>query len=376
MTRMRLIRVVALVLVLLGSSCTAAFSTGRWRSRSPTTIWMGADADAPRIPLKQSAAAKMALKIGLNIAPKESTKKSECKNRKGGRSHAVPVISWGSGMERFFWGESFSESIPSKEKRSTTNMTMHQIHNKESFPLVLLSGALSAESLAWGLSLTADGTSVVSDAEEIEQHELLAGGKVRALRRSLVSQLDPKGELLDGILSDLPEVLVGEHGGDSEGMQDHPYEDGSVVYYRRTEGDFYDEHHDSHSPGEIPRDRQRAYTILIYLRTPPGPPSVGGTEFTRLTLIDDNKNVACATASRKDGRGLVVKPSAGDALIWPNFDRDGNPHKDSVHRALPITTLPKARKGSRGSAAQIGKTDEDGIDKVVVNLWFEGFTKS
>jgi hypothetical protein len=159
-------------------------------------------------------------------------------------------------------------------------------------------------------------------------------------------------------------------------MQDHPYEDGSVVYYRRTEGDFYDEHHDSYSPGETPRDRQRAYTILVYLRTPPGPPSVGGTEFTRLTFSDDIENVACA-ASRKDGtRGLIVKPSAGDALVWPNFDRDGNPYKDSVHRALPITTLPAARKKSKGSVAQIGKTEEDGIGKVVVNLWFEGSTKS
>ncbi len=71
-----------------------------------------------------------------------------------------------------------------------------------------------------------------------------------------------------------------------------------------------------------------------------------------------------------------MKPRAGDALIRPNFDRDGNPYEDSVHRALPVATLPTARKKSRGSTAQIGKTEDDGIDKVVVNLWFEGFTKS
>jgi hypothetical protein len=309
---------------------------------------MGADADAaaPRTstgrPRKQSAAAEMALKIGLNVAPKDGTDKSdlnEGKKKKGERKvkHAAPVISWGSGMERFFWGEHehFSEAIiitPSRghstrtrtRTRSSTNkMTMHQISNKESFPLVLLRGALSADSLARALSLTADGNSVVSDVEEIEQHELLAGGKVRALRRSLVSQLDPKGELLEKILSNLPVALIGEEL--SEDVHHHPYEDGSVVYYRRTEGDFYDEHHDSYSPDEIPRDRQRAYTILIYLRTPPGPPSEGGTEFTRLTLSDDNENVATCAASRKDGtRGLIVKPSAGDALVWPNFDRDGN----------------------------------------------------
>jgi hypothetical protein len=377
---MCLVRVAAVVLTLVGSSSTVAFSTESFHSRSPGRIWMGADADAPtpRRSLKQSAATEMALKIGLNIAPKGSTNKndmSEGKKKNGGKN-AVPLISWGSGMDRFFWGES-SEALPSGGLRSTTKMTMHQINNKESFPLVLLRGALSSESLALALSLTADGNSVVSDAEEIEQHERLVGGRVRALRRSLVSQLDQQGELLDAILSNLPVTLVGGgHGGrDSEDIRDHPYEDGSVVYYRRTEGDFYDEHHDSYSPGETPRDRQRAYTILIYLRTPPGPPSVGGTEFTRLTLTDDNENVACA-ASRKDGRGLLVKPSAGDALVWPNFDRDGNPYKDSVHRALPVSDLPTAHKESRGSAAQIDSMEEDGIDKVVVNLWFEGSTKA
>lgn len=383
MTMMRPVRVVALVLALMGSSSTVAFSTESLHSRSPSRIWMGADADAPRRPLKQFSAAEIALKIGLKVAPKDSADTNglnEGKKKNGGRrnSRAVPVISWGSGMERFFWGEC-SEAIPSSGGRcSTTKMTIHQIYNKESFPLVLLRGALSAESLAWALSLTADGNSVVSDAEEIEQHELLVDGRVRALRRSLVSQLEPKGELLDGILSNLPVALVGEHGGggDSEDTRDHPYEDGSVVYYRRTEGDFYDEHHDSYSPGETPRDRQRAYTILIYLRTPPGPPSVGGTEFTRLTLTDDNENLECA-ASKKDGtRGLIVKPSAGDALVWPNFDRDGNPYKDSVHRALPVAALSATRKGSRGSAAEKINTEEDGIDKVVVNLWFEGSAKA
>jgi hypothetical protein len=115
----------------------------------------------------------------------------------------------------------------------------------------------------------------------MEQHELI-GGRVSTLRRSLVSQLDPKEELLDGILSNLPAELIGGHEGNVDGLRHyHPYEDGSDVYYRKAEGDFCDEHHDSFSPGETPpRDRHRAYTILIDLRTPPGPPSIGGTEFT------------------------------------------------------------------------------------------------
>jgi hypothetical protein len=85
--------------------------------------------------------------------------------------------------------------------------------------------------------------------------------------------------------------------------------------------------------------------------------------------------VGCAER-RKDGRGLLVKPSAGDALVWPNFDRDGKPYKDSLHRALPVAALPTAREEASGSAIQVGNTEEDGIGKVVVNLWFEGSTKS
>jgi hypothetical protein len=352
------LRVTALGLILLVGGAVGAFSSTErcFHSRRSSRIWMGAAR-------KQSAASEMALKIGLNIAPKGSTNKNDMGKKKKGHKatavkdqHVVPVISWGSAMERFFWGEKSSDATPSPGGSTT----MHQINNKESFPLILLRGALSAESLASALSLTAD-----DDAEEIEQHELLVGGKVRALRRSLVSQLDPNGELLDEFLSNLPVALGEDH---------HPYEDGSVVYYRTQEGDFYDEHHDSFCSGETPRDRQRAYTILIYLRTPPGPPSVGGTEFTRLTSLtddDDTENVAwCAVESRKDGRGLLVKPSTGDALVWPNFDRDGNPYMDSVHRALPVAALTTtARKKSSGS-------EEDGIGKVVVNLWFEGFTKS
>jgi hypothetical protein len=346
---------------------------------------MGVDAPTPRRPRKLPAdAEEMALKIGLDIAPKGSTNKNSTNERKKKRNekkrkgkdteHAVPFISWGSSMERFFWPSSENpkaEAFPSA-RHSTSKMEIHRITNKESFPLVLLRRLLSAESLAWVLSLTTDdisanSNSIVSDAEEMEQHELI-GGRVRTLRRSLVSQLDPEGELLDRILSNFPVELVGGHGGDVDELRHHhPYEDGSVVYYRKAEGDFYNEHHDSFSLGETPRDRQRAYTILIYLRTPPGPPSIGGTEFTRLTLTDDNENVGCAER-RKGGRGLVVKPRAGDALVWPNFDRDGKPYKDSVHRALPLAAVPTAQKEASGSGAQ------DRIGKVVVNLWFEGST--
>jgi hypothetical protein len=66
-----------------------------------------------------------------------------------------------------------------------------------------------------------------------------------------------------------------------------------------------------------------------------------------------------------------VKPSAEDALVWPNFDRDGKPYKDSVHRALPVAALPIVHKHKKasGPVVQAGNAVEDRIGKMVVNLW-------
>jgi hypothetical protein len=141
------------------------------------------------------------------------------------------------------------------------------------------------------------------------------------------------------------------------------------VYYRTAKGDFYDEHHDSFSPGDAPRERQRAYTVLLYLRAPPGPPSIGGTEFTRLTLTDGS--LTCVDTSNS-GTGLLVKPSAGDALVWPNFDRNGRPYQDSLHRALPVAAPSRGHKGVKLPVVQADSVEQDRIGKVVVNLWFEG----
>jgi hypothetical protein len=142
---------VAALVFLLGHS-TVAFSTGSLPSRS-SRICMG-DTDAPITPRsrprKQSAANEMALKIGLDIAPKGSTNKNDMnegkKKLKGHEAkgkdtdHAMPVISWGSGMERFFWPSENpkAEALPSGRRSTTTKMTIQHITNKESFPLVLL----------------------------------------------------------------------------------------------------------------------------------------------------------------------------------------------------------------------------------------------
>jgi hypothetical protein len=64
----------------------------------------------------------------------------------------------------------------------------------------------------------------------------------------------------------------------------------------------------------------------------------------------------------KQKQGLVVKPQAGDALVWPNFDREGNPYMGSIHSALPL--------GETGQ--NIINNNDAGIGKIVINLWFEG----
>ena len=82
------------------------------------------------------------------------------------------------------------------------------------------------------------------------------------------------------------------------------------------------------------RAQQRAYTVLVYLKSPDGPSHCGGTEFTRLTGLGQpgrgGGEEEGAGGAEREGRkhkearkGLVVKPRAGDALIWPNFDIDG-----------------------------------------------------
>ena len=62
---------------------------------------------------------------------------------------------------------------------------------------------------------------------------------------------------------------------------------------------------------------QRAFTVLVYLVSPAdelgtdllaGSPCGGGTEFPNLL-------------GKEGGAPLVLRPAAGDAIVWPNFDR-------------------------------------------------------
>ena len=393
------------------------------------------NSSSPRRSLKKkSVADNMALKIGLNVVPKKKSgytnNGNDTKTNKV-RAVKVPTITWTQNAKNFFWRDN-EQSIEKANLRNTSRTTtgvparqrgerqvqVQVVANKEEFPLYLLRNVLPPKSLARALSIVMDEDTAISDAEEMEQHERVSGGKVRTLRRSIVSRLKcttdssksvpTHVELLNMIVSRLPVELV-------EGMplsgstkdngntsihkssnsehdvpttthnHSHQYEDGSIVYYRTTGNDFYDTHHDSYAPGDPPRKRQRAYTILLYLRAPPGLPLMGGTEFPRLTPLRQGKTsdskkgrTATTTSSTRNQpkERLVVKPRPGDALVWPNFDEDGNPHMHSVHRALSIapSTPPTTISKGKLQADEIARKDKDDdlMGKIVVNLWFEG----
>ena len=349
----------------------AGTGTGNPRKRSTSASNAGTKSIGSRpSPRKQSAADMMAFKIGLNVVPKRGKGKKETdtpertlNNTKTAKEKRmkVPKITWGKTVKDFFWDNDEHELLP----------LVSIIENEQNFPLYLLRNVLPPQHLERVLSLATD-PKTIDDAEEMEQHELV-GGKPRALRRSLVKQLkynqneleskhDASREILDMVVSGLPPDLV------RKGMmranpnkQNHSYEDGSIVYYRSGESDFYHAHHDSYAPGDPVRERQRAYTVLLYLRAPAASPWMGGTEFSRLTPLPKAAAVKNGT-NFKQKRGLVVKPEAGDALVWPNFDREGNPNIDSVHSALPL--------GKTGR--NIINNNDDGMGKIVINLWFEG----
>jgi hypothetical protein len=62
----------------------------------------------------------------------------------------------------------------------------------------------------------------------------------------------------------------------------------------------------------------------------------------------------------KQKRGFVVKPEAGNTLVWPNFDREGNPYMGSIHSA----SLPLGKTGGN-----IINNNNAGIgNKIVLNL--------
>lgn len=370
--------------------------------------------------------------VSINTITDQQKKKKRKRAKKKSQSQQLPpTISWGMNARIFFWGE--SESGKSSDANNINHEQHHHlenaqnlqyassegrqlkvelISNEQGFPLYQIHNVLPRQSLNRAISLLMDTSKDSKEsyryAEELEQHELVKGEREpRALRRSLVSQLSYScdshysRELIDLILAGLPidlvegmqhehtdKNIVSSSASSSNHPHPHPYEDGSVVYYRATGNDFYNTHHDSYDPEDPPRRHQRAYTILLYLRVPNGSLEVGGTEFPRLTkrghlnLLSHNKKNESnlGNAKSKESEVIVVKPRAGDAICWPNFDLAGKPYMDSIHGALPI---PKERRREAGSSIEgIGSGekyseghDEKDLSKIVVNLWFEGYAK-
>lgn len=64
---------------------------------------------------------------------------------------------------------------------------------------------------------------------------------------------------------------------------------------------------------------QRTWTFMIYLNnTKKG----GETKFLKLKTSDD--------------KDLILKPKLGDAIVWNNLNKDGNPNPYSLHQGSPV----------------------------------------
>ena len=64
---------------------------------------------------------------------------------------------------------------------------------------------------------------------------------------------------------------------------------------------------------------QRTWTFMIYLNnTKKG----GETKFLKLKTSDD--------------KDLILKPNLGDAIVWNNLNKDGNPNPYSLHQGCPV----------------------------------------
>ena len=267
-----------------------------------------------------------------------------------------PSITWGNALGDYLWEH---------EAR---------VYNEENWPVLLFKGLLHREALSEAQACVSSLVSTGA-AQSIEQND----GST-AIRRSRVVNLSPGGvpgryygsgsyeqpfkndherssaeNLRETILACLPAPLQAAL---EEGGSAHVFEDSSLVLYDKP-ADFYAEHHDSWWPGSPQHTVQRSFTILAYLlsptdaavddlgtesRTAPASES-GGTEFTNL--------------KGADGQPLVLRPPAGDVIMWPNFDRDGNWSSLAYHRAVAVAK----KHFKEGSSLP---------PKAVVNVWFEG----
>ena len=284
-------------------------------------------------------------------------------------AQSPPQIVWGPSTEAFFWGSDTDEQ---------SAQPLVRISNNQDWPLLHYRGYLSPRELEAALILARRAE---TSAEEVEQFE--PDGTL--IRRSRVVTLAPPprggvavhaggaggGGWSEGDASTLREVVLGglPTALKSDLAQTHPFEDASLVFYdgeppscSNSSLSFYDVHHDSWFEGDPLDVAHRAYTLLVYLHSPSdvhdddddddegdGESGLenGGTQFPRLLQA---------------GQPVTLRPAAGDALLWPNFSRDGTYSTSPVHAALPLV-LDSSK--SRSSARLFSR-------KAVINVWFHG----
>jgi hypothetical protein len=257
------------------------------------------------------------------------------------------------------WDDEVAEYLWSHETR---------VSNAENWPVLHFEKMLHGQTLQEArdcVTFLAQSSAALS----IEQNEGSA-----AIRRSRVVNLSPGGvpgrnyfsgasvqpfvsdheraateKLRELVLRSLPLPLQAALDGSA-----HACEDCSLVLYDQP-ADFFAEHHDSWWPGSPAHAVQRSFTILVYLFSPTHNlqegaaknkvTEGGGTEFTNLRTTD--------------GSPLVLRPPAGDVIMWPNFDRNGNWSSLAFHRAVAV--------------AKRHFDEASGLPpKAVVNLWFKG----
>jgi len=341
------------------------------------------------------AAAGITEGLGFTLAPLVEGGEGEDVELDG--EATPPRIVWDPAVVDYFW----SDSDPDAESEEASSKA--RVANMAGWPVLHLRGLLSREALAEAQAnlkvlarsaLTSPIEQFGGGSEGGEGGELVrtsrvanispggapkreygsggAPGWVRQARKADPGAAAAADGLREAVLKRLPPPLrqTGEAGGGPGHAFGHPFEDGSLVLYDRP-GDFYGVHHDSWSPGARMFPAQRAFTVLVYLVSPAdelgtdllaGSPCGGGTEFPNLL-------------GKEGGAPLVLRPAAGDAIVWPNFDRDGSYSELPLHRALAIEAAAEAdtEADTEAGAAQDPAPDREGATfrKAVLNLWFE-----
>ena len=292
----------------------------------------------------------------------------------------LPRITWAQSTADFFWKQNDHPGL---------------VANSQDWPIFHLSRFLSPADLDEVQVLCAKAEQAAEDVEQFEPDGTL-------IRRSQVVNLSPgpgsanespavathrarmwndqdSTTIRHKVLAALPEELIGGE----DARRQHPFEDASLVFYS-SGGSFYDSHHDSWFHGDPMDIAHRAFTLLLYLKSPED--SAGNTDGERLP--DGRETGASGGGSDRSNGGtrfpellvrgepLTLRLRAGDALLWPNFQCDGSYSTAPTHCALPLVSAAPA-PAPTSKQPQVEQMPGAGSlqlqsEKVVLNMWFLG----